>query len=360
MRNDFRVEEVEAAAAAWLLKRDSPQWSAADGAALAAWLEASTNHRVAFARLGSVWREVDRMKIVRPGFPAGQAPPQGAIRQSPFFARQGALQPDAAEGTVGATRLLRSFARRHALAASMLLGLTLALGVYLWPSNAPTYRTPLGGLATVPMDDGSKITLNTASEIALAITDRERRVDLARGEAFFEVAKDPARPFVVYANDQRIVAVGTSFSVRLESETVRVAVMEGRVRLENRPARLSLPFGAERERSTPKAPLLIAGTVADASAGTVSLQQQPLSDLEQSLSWRTGHVVLRRAWLSDAVAEFNRYNRRQLVIADASLREIRVGGNFQSSNIDGFVRLLEEGFQIHAEERDGRITLSRR
>jgi transmembrane sensor len=69
--------------------------------------------------------------------------------------------------------------------------------------------------------------------------------------------------------------------------------------------------------------------------------------------------VLRKMSLPDAVAEFNRYNRRQLVIEDPALREIRVGGNFQSNNVDGFVRLLQAGFAVRTEERSDRIILTR-
>lgn len=355
-----RVEQVEQAAAAWLLKREGPQWTEADEAALAEWLRASTSHRVSFMRLRSVWQEATRLKVVRGSSPAGQVPPHGAIATSPFFSmryrprRANDFQPasiDAGPAAQG-ERKPSQRVRYYGLAASVVVALAVlgTITLNLWPRSGASYSTAIGGLATVPIDDGSRITLNTDSEVQLDISDEERRVNLMRGEAFFDVAKDRARPFVVYANDKRIVAVGTQFAVRLQSDALQVSVTEGHVRME----RTSIMGGAR--------PLadLVAGNIATAARSTVRVQEKAVTDVEQTLSWRAGYVVLSRTLLGDAVAEFNRYNRRQLIIDDPSLAGVQVGGNFRADNVDGFVRLLEEGFQVQAAERDGDIVLSRK
>lgn len=355
---DAPLDQVEEAAARWLLKRESNQWSSADETQLADWLKSSANHRVAFIRLGSVWREASRLKAVGAPFAPGEVPLRGAIEQSPFFAMRRRAEPETV--TPSATGLSEVKPRdagrrwlRYGLAASCLLAACVAASVYFWPQSRPVYRTPIGGLATVPMADGSKVTLNTSTEITLAMTHKERRVNLVQGEAFFDVAKDPARPFVVQAGDQQVIAVGTRFSVRLKPEGIHVAVTEGQVRIEKRPL-----LAAEQPSANPS--LLVAGTIADARNMEISIQQQPLVELERALSWREGYVSLRRASLAEAVAEFNRYNLRQLVIADPELAQIRVGGNFKSGNVDGFVRLLQKGFMIRVEEHEDRIVLTRR
>jgi transmembrane sensor len=341
MENSLRVEVVEQEAAEWLLRRDSAQWSTEDDAKLREWLQASLNHRVAFMRLSSVWKETARLKSVAAGLSVGQVPSVGAMEQSCFFVSKRREVP--AENSIGGESRAGFIKLKWLAAAGIVLAITAGIAAYVEGPRSPEYRTPVGGLANFPLDDGSKITLNTNSQITLALTEKERRVNLEQGEAFFDVAKDPVRPFVVYANDQRVVAVGTRFSVRLKPESVQVAVTEGRVRLEKQPSLLLTP-----------------GMVVEAKDRRVSVLQQPLAQVEQQLSWRAGYVVLRKAALGEAVAEFNRYNRRQLVIEDAQLAEIRVGGNFQSSNIDGFVRLLQEGFGVRAEQRDDRIILKRR
>ena len=352
MDNNLQVEKVEEAAAAWLLKRDSAQWSPDDEAELTEWLRASANHRVAYLRLKSVWQEASRLQAISAGFPQGQVPPRGAMAQSLFFKGLLKRKRGAAprEGQPVPAVPGRRRAVGWAFAAGILLAVLVATAAYWRPVSVPSYSTPVGGLASVPMADGSKITLNTNSEIELEVTDKERRVSLSRGEAFFNVAKDPGRPFIVTAGNKRIIAVGTQFSVRREADDIQVIVTEGRVRIERKAAL----------RSAEPLANLVAGDIASADRTKVLVREKPLTDVEQTLSWRTGYVVLRKTPLAEAVAEFNRYNQRQLVIDDPSLTDITVGGNFRSSNIDGFVRLLQEGFRVEAEERDNRIALTRR
>jgi len=198
------------------------------------------------------------------------------------------------------------------------------------------------------MPDGSKVTLNTNSEIRVAVTETERRVTLDKGEAFFEVAKDPRRPFVVHAGDKQIVAVGTKFSVRRDADAVRVVVTEGRVRLERSSASGAAPLAQ-----------LSAGTIARAAGAGTLVQEKPLDEAEEFLSWRTGFLVFRDTTLGDAVAEFNRYNMHKIVIEDPAVAAMHVGGSFRSTNVDAFVRLLQEGFQIHVDQRDEQIVLTR-
>lgn len=371
METDRTLEQIEQAAATWLLRKESAEWSTADEAALEDWLKASASHRVAYIRLKSVWREAGRLKAVSASFPAGRVPARGEITATPFFALKrrpaaatiAAVPSDAIEshqGQSNASRGSRLGKLRYGIAASILF-FAIGAGVYFIGNDDPFYRTPIGGLATIPMQDGSKITLNTDTAMTVQITEQERRVNLVQGEAFFDVAKDPNKPFVVYANDRRVIAVGTKFSVRVAPTGVKVVVTEGLVRLEEG-ASLLKPFhrSAADKSATGGAPLLAPGAVADVKNRQVVIRQQSPEDVEQALSWRTGYVVLRKATLTEAVAEFNRYNHRQLVIDDPALSDIKVGGNFRTDNLDGFVRLLEQGFNVEADERGERIVLTSR
>ena len=123
-------------------------------------------------------------------------------------------------------------------------------------------------------------------------------------------------------------------------------VTEGRVRVEH---------------SEPHAPadaaLVSAGGVAVAGAAGVLVQDESLSDAEEGLSWRQGIVVFRETLLSDAVAEFNRYNARQIYIEDPALGSMRIGGHFRTHNAEGFVRLLADALPIRVEDDAGRIVL---
>lgn len=176
-------------------------------------------------------------------------------------------------------------------------------------------------------------------------------VPLAQGEAFFEVAKDPNRPFVVEAGEQRFIAVGTKFSVRRDSGSNRLIVTEGRVRIEAKPTLIS--------RESAQATEVSAGGVARSGGAGILVQEKPVAEAEVMLSWRSGYLVFEQTPLADAVAEFNRYNETKIVIDDAVVAGILIGGNFRSTNVEAFVRLLEDGFPLRIERQGERIVLSR-
>lgn len=350
-----KVNEVEELAAAWIAKRDSGAWSEPDQKALQEWLAAETGHRVAFVRLEAAWKQANRLKALGAGVPAGVIPEPRSWRVSPFFdhaearventAAPAAEPRDAASGR-GKRRTLVPFAA----AASVLL----AIVVFAWYGHGfqrTSYSTVVGSVASVPIPDGSTVTLNTNSRIRVAVSESERRIELNRGEAFFEVAKDPHRPFVVVAGNHRVVAVGTKFSVRRAEDgsgEVRVVVTEGRVRLE--------PLQAGEASTVPAE--LSAGAIARGSGESVLIQERPLERIEETLSWRKGYVVFRDTPLGEAVAEFNRYNTRRVIVEDPELAQIPIGGNFRATNLDAFVRLLEDGFALRARVEGDQIFLS--
>jgi transmembrane sensor len=199
------------------------------------------------------------------------------------------------------------------------------------------------------MSDGSNVTLNTDSEIRVALTAKERRIDLEHGEAFFDVAHDHTRPFVVHAGDKRVTAVGTKFAVRREPDGIRVVVTEGKVLVQT--------GGTD---DTGSAEPVSAGTIARASDAGVLLQPQQSTEAEDVLSWRHGVLVFRQMTLGEASAEFNRYNARKIVIEDPAVARMRVAGSFRANNVDAFVRLLERGYPLHVEERGEQFLLSAR
>jgi transmembrane sensor len=367
--------EIEEEAAAWLVKRQSGQWTAHDQAALDAWL-ASVPNRVAFIRLEGAWRRAERWKALGAGTRRGAVPEPADWKQSPFFDRRmpqerrdseaeelgeardnhensalSAAHSDSQQLTrliSGSAASIHSSSKRRlvAVAATLLITALGAVAWFLWPAGSD-YRTPVGGLASVPMSDGSKVTLNTNSEIHIALTEKERRVALDQGEAFFEVAKDPRRPFVVEAGNRRVIAIGTRFSVRREANDIRVVVTEGQVRVEQKGTRLEPPAN------------LRAGDVARASEAGLMLQKRQLPEVEEALSWRTGYLVFHETVLAEAVAEFNRYNTRKIVIQDPEVAAFKFSGNLRSTNFEGFVRLLEEGFPISARLDGETIVLTK-
>jgi transmembrane sensor len=174
-------------------------------------------------------------------------------------------------------------------------------------------------------------------------------VDLESGETYFVVAKDGARPFVVYVGATQVKALGTEFSVRRASEDLQVYVAVGRVAL------TTSPEGASDDSVS-----LEAGMAAKTVTSEALVSQATPTQLEDALSWRTGFVTFHDAELTDAVAEFNRYRSRKIVIVDPTIASLRIAGKFRSSNAEAFLWLLKKGFPVTVEEQERRTVLKRR
>jgi transmembrane sensor len=348
--------QIELIASAWLARRDAEAWSEHDQAQLDAWFEASIAHRVAYLRLESAWLQSDRLKALGAGVPAGVVPARGTWGMSSPSERPTAT--DSADGTPhaqSATHIPRQQDRharnaprqragrllRYAGGAFVLaLVVSFALGWRHYSAvDHASYHTTIGGLLDVPLADGSLVTLSSDSRILVTLSRGERRIDLQQGEAFFRVAKDASRPFVVSTGDRRAIAVGTRYDVRRDGADLRVIVTEGLVRLESNNG-----TDGQRQPTT----LLPAGSIATATKAGVMVRSDSVQRVEEMLNWRSGFISFHDTPLTAVAAEFNRYNSHKIVIGDASVGALRVGGNFRWANADTFVRLLEQGFPLRA------------
>ena len=362
--------QIEQTAAAWLARRDGGDWQERDRSRLEAWLAESIAHRVAFLRLEAAWAHSGRLKALGAGIQAGAIPARGQWSRAPLDMQGPAPMETSNDSgpSVGCSEdpmdlrhlvfAPRAIRRRSRLpryigvAASFVLAVSLGWGWMQYTAVEQTaYSTPMGSVRTVLLSDGSRATLSSDSRIRVALSHGERHIDLEQGEAYFEVSKDPERPFVVVAGERQVIAVGTRFAVRRDSADLRVVVTEGSVRLQP---------GSTGNATPPRPTLLQAGSMALASAHGVLVRSGSIEDAEREVDWRGGYLTFRGSTLADAAIEFNRYNARKIVMGDAEVAALRVGGNFRWSNTETFVRLLERGFPVRAEQQPDRIILHSR
>lgn len=347
--------EIEGVAADWLARRDGGAWSATDDAALAAWLDTDTAHRVAFLRLQAAWDESGRLQALGAGWKQPGPPPRGHWAQPAHALGVASIAgvPDLRD-----LKLAPRAARTRSLAATAFAVLSIAacalFASWGWRTythvDTASYQAALGQVQAASLADGSHAVLSSDSRIDVQLSRHRRLVELRRGEAIFEVAKDATRPFVVDTGDRQVIAVGTRFSVRRDGRDLRVVVTEGTVRLET----------TRTGQGPQPAALLPAGSVALARGGDVLVRSLPIAQAEGMLDWRDGTLAFRDTTLAEAVAEFNRFNARKLVVADAAAGALRVGGSFRWDNAEGFARLLERGFPLRAEYDATRIVLHSR
>jgi transmembrane sensor len=175
---------------------------------------------------------------------------------------------------------------------------------------------------------------------------------LVRGEASFEVAHDAARPFIVSAGKMAVRAVGTRFDVRRLDNSVEVIVDEGKVAVGD-PSVLESKGGP----LATSIPQLTAGQSAFANGSGIQLRALPKRELARKLAWQNQMLVFDGESLADVVVQFNRYNDRQLVIADPALAKLKIGGYFRPTNLDTFVSVLHSDFDIQARRDGNRLLL---
>jgi transmembrane sensor len=216
---------------------------------------------------------------------------------------------------------------------------------WLFLIRPQTFRTAVGEQLAVRLDDGSLMRLNTDSEASVRYSTRSREIEIARGQAFFEVRKDPSRPFRVGAAGINVIAVGTRFDVlRGSSGSGRVVLAEGRVQVE-----LSQD-GSERLLAAAGEALFVG------SRGQAAVRRV---DVEALTSWTAGRLIFRGTALDSAIAEVNRYSRKQIVLRAPDLRTLEVDGVFETGDPDAFVSAVTALFPLRAQVEDERIQLLR-
>lgn len=209
--------------------------------------------------------------------------------------------------------------------------------------------TRKGEQRVIALEDGSKIQLNTDTIVSYRLTERERRVELHRGEAFFDVARDPARLFVVRAGKSEVQVVGTQFTVRQDGDRLEVVVREGKVNVVPDAATL-LPAAATQHVE------LVPGS---------SLRLEPkdlrikvtMVDADRAMAWRSGSVDFDAATLEQVVTELNRYAEKPFRIEDDSIRNIPVTGRVRVNDLESIRYMLRESFQVESISRPDSVAL---
>jgi transmembrane sensor len=210
-------------------------------------------------------------------------------------------------------------------------------------------QTEVGQQRSVPLADGSIITLNTNTSLDVQYFATERRITLNRGEAIFSVAHDTARPFRVRAGERVVQAVGTVFNVKLGSkDDVRVTVTEGKVKVVDRPA------AAQNEL------LVSAGETAVLGKATPQILRIETAQIEASQAWQRGVLIYQGETLDTVIADVSRYTNVRFSIADDSIRNKRVGGVFRAGDVDGLLLALRESFGIEPRREGDVIVLTAR
>jgi transmembrane sensor len=208
-------------------------------------------------------------------------------------------------------------------AGAVAAALVAAWGVTFWVDRGELIDTRVGEIRSMQLADGSVAVVNSGSRLRVAFTRAERHVEMAKGEAWFQVAHNKARPFVVASGPYRVQAVGTAFDVRREGAAARVVVTTGVVKI----------WSVDSDEPPRR---VAAGEWAVLKPGkTIATRAMLPEASDQQLAWRERRIVLDNMTLGEAAAEFNRYNVTRLEVAPQLVGR-RVVGWFRIDDVDGF------------------------
>lgn len=221
-------------------------------------------------------------------------------------------------------------------------------------------ETQIGEQRPISLNDGSVIHLNTNSQVEISFSNLQRKITLVRGEAHFDVAHDPSRPFVVVAGDNTVTAVGTAFNVELlNQEHFELLVTEGKVLVKEG----ALKSNSPGELLAPSHPMNAEGMLVKSGekvffdGSNSPLKTLSLDQVQRDLAWQQGMVVFQGEPLEEALFEVSRYTSIQFEVNDADLKQTRVAGYFKAGDIDGLLFALKNNFDIQSKKVDERTIL---
>ncbi len=318
---DIRRKE----AAEWFSRLNQRKVTTADIKNFSDWRRDPENAR-AFSRLEAMWDAAGTLAST-PGMAALTEDAASRARQAPPRRR-----------TSPSGRLIP-------LGAAGAIAVALAVGSWSWWSTQrpDTYDTAIGEQRTVRLEDGSRIILDTDSQVAVRFSGSERLVTLTSGRAMFEVQGDASRPFLVKAGDTEVTAIGTRFDVRRAGAGAQIVLVEGQV--------------AVRQKASSRS----AWTLAPGQQVTTSVERPAVVavNVPAATSWTTGRLTFENTPIAVAVAEVNRYSPSPVELRDDRISTIRVSGVFDAGDVDAFVAALRDLYALEATRApDGHLVLT--
>ena len=341
---------TRAEAAAWVARLHGPNRNARVEEACRRWMAEDPERAAAFELLTDTWEKAGQLNV-----PVDTREPRTAVVPR----RAAGASRDSLRCAPAGFRI--SFSRAALATVAIAVIAIAATALYLRPEGL---ATGVGEQRTLTLPDGTRVYLNTNSRAVVRFDRQVRRVELAKGEALFEVAHNAAWPFIVMAGTREVRALGTAFVVRNDPRQLAITLVEGSVRVS--------PQGAETAGTRPERKAAGSGKPTQAGAATEVLTLDPgervtfasghparldRPSLEKITAWRRGQISLDDTTLADTVSEINRYDVTHVVVRDPSVAAIRLSGVFRAGDTQNFVKAVTRTYHLRARTEGGEIFL---
>jgi transmembrane sensor len=334
-------DATEQAAEAWETFHGEDGASASEHREFGEWMRRSPEHVEAYLRISRTLHALQSGEIQWP-----DTPMETLVREARDYAarRVTSLREELPAQPRNLQRRVSRTTLAFAIAATLLAAIGAAWFVLMSPQ---TFETRFGEQRFVHLEDGSGVTLNTASKIEVRLTAGHRVIRLTKGEALFDVTHDPARPFDVYTGNTILRVLGTRFDVDVRPARTTVTVLEGVV---------SLSQGIDEAQPQGNAKVLrAADRVVIDSAGPGTAEQGVR--LDEATAWTQQKLVFKGRPLGEVAEEFNRYNREHIVIESPALRSRAITGVFKANDPGSFLTFLSDlpGVTIRDDGNSGHV-----
>lgn len=339
-------QDVVRKASEWIARLNAEDVTPEDRAGLDAWKTAHPTHARIYEEMSSA---------------LGRFTAAGAFVRAVSFAQSMNHIASVAATDTGARDVFRR--RLLTWVAAACLAAFLASLAWICTNRSglrTTFVTAMGESSTVSLPDGSRMEMNSDSRARVEYSPAQRLIYLDRGEAFFNVAHDSRRPFLVVGGGSWVRAVGTAFNVDMRSAGMRVIVSEGSVKVGKVDPQLEyLHFDEPTLSGPPSISVLTAGQQADLREETTETRRLTPAQLAGSIAWRDGTLHFENQPLGEVVDVFRRYTSLELVIPDESLRALPIGGTFQASpqGVETLLTLLEQGVGLTLHRDANRVII---
>jgi transmembrane sensor len=318
------AQSVSDQAAEWFIRLRDRDLTAADRRRFVRWLKQAPSHIAEFMRLCQLYGRVKRAKVPT-------LPPEELGSNVIALMQRESVRVEEPERP-------RLFASRKFMVAAAACCLALVGVISKLALTSNTIETRLSELRTIQLADGSRVDVGPNTLLQVDFSDDLRRVDLRRGEALFEVSKDPARPFIVDAGGLLARAVGTRFAVDRREDSIRVTVAEGRV---------AVVQGGQGAMLTHDIDMRLAVALEKDERVQIPVNAPPAIQLRREkvdsmteLAWARGQLILQQETVAEAVREFNRRNRLQLVLEAPDVAGLHLCCIFDAGDPEAFAKMV--------------------
>jgi transmembrane sensor len=337
---EFLLDE----ASSWVARLSSDRITESDLQAFALWLAENNDHKLAYDEIAELWLDFGAVKHLPITIEVTHQKPEDEVVTASH------ARPHKTNKVVNlfgkSAQILRSWPSGIAVAASIFFAIAVIPNLFSEPEPL-RYITAVGESTSVSLADGSVITLNTNTRLEVLLSEKQRRITLEHGEAFFEVAKDPNRPFIVNNCSSEVQAIGTAFSVRCNLGSSSVAVTEGIVQVTD-----SIP---NRSQETSQMLTVGEGILLSDTSGLTSPNKL---NVDRIATWRHGELIFNNTLLSDVLNEINRYSNMPVGLGSPELRNLRVTGRFGIEDRELLLKALKRSLSLSSEtSEDGTVRL---